>query len=445
MDFKDIVYVLIFALSPVGFLVLLRKPKLSLFMLVASFPFFDVQTMNLGGGFLLLSAQKVFGGLAVIFLVLDYSRTERALRFVTPQLVFSVILLFWLFVCFIYNDVAQLHWAQQFLSNLLFVFLVTNWMDDLDEVGDIVVVFLVMLAFSSFYSLITIGEAAFSEEDGRLTGTMLNANRAAQAYLLGSGLSIAWIFKNSGNVRKQILGIVFLIVFIYFMVLTASRSAVIGFTVMVSFLLLLNFGRPGWLKIVVSIVIAVSALSFLAPSVFKARIQMIPYLSEQGTEYQEVRGTRSLQYKLAFQLAEENPVFGIGPGMFKKYYSRVVEPVERGVHSWYLEMATNGGMPALILYVLLLLSSAWVFFSRWMNAPKEEDRLFASAMFSLSIGMMFFGVTSSEAISKLNFLLIGLGSSLWVIAKRKEELARSLVNVKQPDVESSEVVVVVKR
>lgn len=103
-------------------------------------------------------------------------------------------------------------------------------------------------------------------------------------------------------------------------------------------------------------------------------------------------GTSRLDfYTAAVRIALDNPVMGVGLGNFQYHYPRYQKKVEffaKYPHNFYLSLASQGGIPALIAFLVLL------FFigrriKRNISAMDDEDNdLFRPVAIAMSIGLI---------------------------------------------------------
>lgn len=111
----------------------------------------------------------------------------------------------------------------------------------------------------------------------------------------------------------------------------------------------------------------VLSIVFLAPSTYLSRLQTI--INYQGDKSAE---TRLEMWSNSIRMIESNPLFGIGPGNFGPRF-----PHGMTEHEAYLQTASELGLPALLVYVALLVGgchSAWK--ARTAAARKGTDSSF---------------------------------------------------------------------
>ncbi len=397
----------------IGVLYLLfRNPKNSLYLLVATFPMFNVETLNFGGGFLVLSPNKVFGAMVVVLMVVDVISKGKEFRFFSAHMLLSLLLLAALLISFMVTDARSLSWAQRYLSNLFFLLAMVTWIETRAEVDRARGVFILSLAVFTIIGLLGFG----SEVEGggtveaRFEASMLNANRAALAYLIGVGFSIGWLLRNLDSRWRRWAGIAMVSLLAYATMLTGSRAGLIALLITLSCIPFLLWTTPGRRSVLIPMTIAAVCLAVLMPQVMAERAKEIPGVGG-GLGKEEARRSRIHQYRLALQLIDESPIVGAGPHEFNRIYSQRVEGhIKRSLHSWYLKVAVDGGIPALVLYLLLFLATFLAGLQQALRSADPGLRREGWAFAVLVVGLAFFGTFSSVPYSKLIWLLFTFGA-----------------------------------
>lgn len=149
--------------------------------------------------------------------------------------------------------------------------------------------------------------------------------------------------------------------YLYVFLRCQSRGASIGFAAG-----LLVFWLMQRRKLLVAAAMSIAltiGLAFLAPASYLERLQTI-------VNYQEDKSAtgRLEMWGTSLELISDNPFFGIGPGNFEPQYPGASQ------HNAYLQVASEAGLPALLLYIALLLTgfrALWV--TRRLTAPQAKN------------------------------------------------------------------------
>jgi hypothetical protein len=83
----------------------------------------------------------------------------------------------------------------------------------------------------------------------------------------------------------------------------------------------------------------------------------------QSVIYEESVSYRGDFWRAAWQMATNNPIFGVGPGGFRDNYMRnrdqtaasrpFVEDITDSAHNYFLDIASTGGIPLLLAYIII--------------------------------------------------------------------------------------------
>jgi O-antigen ligase len=109
------------------------------------------------------------------------------------------------------------------------------------------------------------------------------------------------------------------------------------------------------------------------------------------------------------------PIFGVGVHNFVVYSGRWKE-----VHDAYLQMGVEGGIPALILYLLFF----WCGFSNLRRLRKMRDLdpeivLFVGALHSSLIGFIVGAFFAPEAYQFFPYFAVAQTSVIWAIVREQ--------------------------
>ncbi len=141
--------------------------------------------------------------------------------------------------------------------------------------------------------------------------------------------------------------------------------------------------------------------------------------SVQETAYESYEERRYLMFR-AIEGIVHYPILGVGAENFPIYSRKWKE-----VHAGYLQIAVEGGIPALILYLM--------FFARGfgnlrrlkkMKDMEPETKLFVGALYSALVGFMVGNCFAPEAYQYFPYFVVCFTSVLFAIVKEQ--------NVKQP-------------
>jgi len=186
----------------------------------------------------------------------------------------------------------------------------------------------------------------------RPVGTFNHANELGMAMSFWLLIIFAYLYK-----RQNILSFTALIFGVVTLAATLSRSSWLGFA-FVLFFTLFFFEKVKKIKspeiftkniLSMAIVAVVVTIFFIFP-----RAEKSLYTFSEGGGY-----FRSAQIRAAIELIKQNPLYGVGTGMsvpagLSQLPRTVFSLVPLGVHNWYLNITTEHGIPAILLFLALI-------------------------------------------------------------------------------------------
>jgi O-antigen ligase len=191
-----------------------------------------------------------------------------------------------------------------------------------------------------------------------------NPNDLATFCILNFGLILVVLQSAVGRWQRiaAFLGVVIIPVVI---IITQSRAGFLGLLAMGSLVLLRT--RPN-AKIIAMGVVAAVAVAIAAPPEVWERIGGLTKLKSQDTVAEaDPEGSAEERYKIwkvAAAMAADNPVFGVGIGVYPQVHAHYAAQREewkeargaRATHSTYLNILAETGFPGLLLYLTFLFS-----------------------------------------------------------------------------------------
>jgi O-antigen ligase len=269
-------------------------------------------------------------------------------------------------------------------------------------------------------------------EDGRLMGIqkgiLENPNDLAINIAINFPLCMAFMFAAKSGVRKAMWACA-LIVLMYGVVATYSRSGMIAMMI-TAVICLWEFGVKGrrFMLVASTTILGVLALGFLVASPrYLARMASLVRRPDPGSLIQgtmESHGEGSLEARAellreSVSLMLHNPVFGIGPGNFP-----AVTHAWHVAHNTYTEFGAEAGVPALVLFVALLVVSMRRI-RRVQKLPAyandEEIRIWSSALWAAMAGYAAGAMFASTEYNLFPYFIVGYICALYQIAGRPAE------------------------
>ncbi|MFQ5456256.1 MAG: O-antigen ligase family protein [Nitrospirota bacterium] len=252
-----------------------------------------------------------------------------------------------------------------YLNSLLLFFLIAYIVDSEERLKKIITVSLIafsIIIIVSAYNKMFQFDA--SQDYGRLGGigaTLSSSNLLAFVIVLMFPLYFYSLFVEQKRIKRYLLlGITITAIFDF--IATVSRGGFLGFMTMGAILMndLSKLKRKG---LVFLLITAVYIGSFFVSDMFIERMSTI-FTKPQETAYsatsQAIGSTRAREglLEVGIKMIELNPLFGVGMGNFKLGNREITGATgpKQVSHVTYIDYAAEMGIPALIIYLLLLFS-----------------------------------------------------------------------------------------
>jgi O-antigen ligase len=251
-----------------------------------------------------------------------------------------------------------------------------------------------------------------------LNGMYGNPNDLAFAIAMIIPFCFAFMLATRSVMQKAAWAVAMLIATAALM-LTGSRGGLVTF-VMAGLFCLWRFAVKGRRPLIVMAAgLAVVLLFVFAGSTLRQRFSAISgeniESDVQGSAYASYEQRRFL-IERSLQAIKQHPIFGIGAGDFTTYSG-----VWREVHVTFLQMAAEGGIPALILFLMFF----WRGFANLRRVARTPDldpetRLFSVAVQGSLVAYVVGAQFAPEAYQFFPLFAVAYTSVLVVIAERPE-------------------------
>jgi O-antigen ligase len=244
--------------------------------------------------------------------------------------------------------------------------------------------------------------------EGVLSGSYGNSNDLALTIVVSLPLCLVFLFGSRSKLRKTAWAMAMLTM-IYAVFLTSSRGGLISLIV-VTALCLWEFAVRGRRRYLVAVV-AIAGIVF---SLYAAQGVMSRLSAKDESAALSAEQRRELLIK-SLKVTAQHPLFGVGPGNFF-----VVSGNWHVSHNSYTQMSSEGGLPALVLYLLIL----WRGFANVRSVKRMTRRAgelgtLASAFRASLVGFVVGSFFASEAYQFLTYFLVFYTTILYQIASRE--------------------------
>jgi O-antigen ligase len=269
--------------------------------------------------------------------------------------------------------------------------------------------------------------------EGVLGGIYSNPNDLAFAIVLSLPFCLMFLLTARSAFRK-LLWIIALLAMAAALVLTASRGGFITLVV-AGTVCLWHFGVKGKrLHLIAASGLVVLILLGVAGGPLKDRFASMWGDEVESKQEASAHGSyeqRKFLMKRAMEGIEHYPILGIGPMNFETYSTEW-----REVHMTYLQVAVEGGIPSLILYLMFFGRG----FRNLRKLLKRKDlsvdlKLFTGALHSSLVGFAVGALFAPEAYQFFPFFAVAYTSALYASVQeddRARSEAQRLVGFKLP-------------
>jgi O-antigen ligase len=249
------------------------------------------------------------------------------------------------------------------------------------------------------------GVMIFSHGAGRLSaGSTYDPNDIALVFVTFLPVILAETFNRNMALRGVCLALGTMVLF--GIVLTGSRGAIIALGVQaLYFVLTAKKFRLLALGLVCAAFLVVVAT---AEQSLWDRFASLTAEGEAADYNLEDRAGRVEIWKNGLKIVADNPVLGVGVGMFGTAHFLLDGKIGLTAHNTYLQFAAELGLPGFILY-LAMLCSAWQLITRHVEDSEHVGS--RARWIALKVGLVGFGTASffiSAGYSSTLYYLLGL-------------------------------------
>ena len=257
---------------------------------------------------------------------------------------------------------------------------------------------------------------------GRLAGMgdglLSNPNDLAMNVALNWPLCLAFLLTGRGIARKLFWAVAMLVM-IYAVMATYSRAGFVALALAI-LVCLWDFGIRGRRAYLLGVAaFGLTGMIVVAPGNYVRRLETLVGRFQEG-DYD--RGSAEARKELLIKslaITATHPVFGIGPGNFPSYTG-----LWRVTHNTYTQLSSECGIPALLLFLLLLRRAFLnLFYLRKMpRVPeKEEMHLYASALSASFVAYLAGAFFSSSAYELFPYYMVIYTTLLYRLGFQQQE------------------------
>lgn len=369
-----------------------------------------------------LPVGKITGGLALLALIFAVPASKR--HKLTLELKVLLLLLVQLMICIpfaVWRYGAYDAVINRFSKGVIVALLIYMVASSIGEVRKLLAI------QAGTIAAITIASVFFHHtEYGRLMGiqrgTLENPNDLAINIAINFPLCVAFLFAAKKSLSKA-FWTVSLVFMSWAVIATYSRSGLLAMIVSV-LVCIWEFGIKGKRPVVLvtaAFTALIAVVVVLTTPNYLTRVESIFLGNIEGSgDRNSIEARRELLVD-SVNIMLKHPVFGIGPGNLPSYTL-----TWRVAHNTYTELGAEGGVPALFLFVLLLiLSLRKIRHVRKLPGyeASEDIRLWTSALWAAMAAYLAGAMFASTEYNLFPYFMVGYICAVYYIASLPVEAA----------------------
>lgn len=443
---KDVIvptWMMVTAIAIGGFVLFfigINRPQVVTYVLVAYLPFSKVLVGDFGGmaaAFNLTNLLMLF--IFVVWMTGRYSQNEP-MWLKTPLNVPIVLFILLGFLSVMRGNYYGSDYAwlavvefKRWITPIVMFFLVLNTVKDRATIKNIVIVMVIVttiVGLMAIYDYMNVGDSSL--EKARIGGIAGHSNTLAAFFNYYIFLPFGFFLMNRSKWKYWLLLIPFLIQFRGIMV-TFSRGGYLAFAFG---LYAIAFFRS---KIMFLLIVAATVLMMLNPILLPAgiRFRMGQTFNKPVSYAEAVTSADQMEdsldgssrsrleiWKGALKMIQEQPIFGIGYGLFfpliRHYW---IGGYSIDAHNTYLIIAAEMGIPALLIFLAIILITIWHTYRLYRTTQDPFTKAFAlgflGGLFGLLMSNMFGSRLDSQEVSSFFWILAALVMRLRILDLRE--------------------------
>jgi O-antigen ligase len=262
---------------------------------------------------------------------------------------------------------------------------------------------------------------------GAAGGIFENSNDLAINVAVNLPLCFAFFLRARGGLRKAMWGIP-VVAMLAVVLLTYSRSGFLSL-VMAGIVGLWQFGIKGRrYHLILLAVVAIVLMMAFAPENYAIRLQSIFVGRMAGSKDRGSQEARKELLETSLHMMAQHPLLGVGPGNF---------PIVTGkwlvAHNTYAEMGAEVGVPALLLFLLVLgagMNNLFVAQRSALYKANDEFRILTGGLMASMAAYMLGAFFADTAYNLFPYFLVAYTCGLRQVAEHPAETSSASVQAK---------------
>jgi putative inorganic carbon (hco3(-)) transporter len=364
-----------------------------------------------------LPLAKVTGVFMILALLLSIGKVRGRLP---REVIYLVVLAAWFFCTVPFSSVWR---GGAFLESLEFakilpaIFVVVWVVNSLPRLRKLLYLQSACVAVISIIAILK-GRMSNGRLEGVLNGNYANPNDLACQAVICVPFCMTFLIRSRNVVWKLAWGFA-IVLLSYVVVLTGSRAGLLAWGVAMA-ICTWEFAVKGRYRFLLVFALAGLVLLGVYGGKVARRFGAISNANTDATAYASAE-VRKRVFLESLSVTASHPLFGVGPGNFQ-----VLSGSWHSSHDVFLQLSTEAGLPALILYSMIL----WRVFSNVRTVKRSRDasvetRIWAKALWASLWGFMVASLFAPEGYQDFVYFLFMYSSVLFAIAVNQRARSRS--------------------
>lgn len=272
------------------------------------------------------------------------------------------------------------------------------------------------------------GFSYFTDRSDRFAGPIQDPNFFAAMVVFAIPVAVHKITNARSTLAASAWSVLVLLL-LFGLFATESRGAIvaIGFGMLVLMATMTTRQMAITALLGIAVIVAVGAT---ASDDLLDRIRTIGEVATEGSDVDKSTEGRLASWRVAYELAKQHPVLGVGPGNFNTYYQDtalqhglIFRGEGRSAHSLYLEFLAEQGVVGLGLFLIILALGARNIIRGVAHARRTGDSELAGLLGAFGAGLAAYLMAMAflhDSFPRFLWLVIALAVEAAAIGRRAE-------------------------
>ena len=379
-------------------------------------------------GLVVVPIAKIAGGLALIALIFSLKQIRSTLP---REVIYLFLLVGQLFLASAMSPVWRGGAVQSTLNFAKIIFIVTVISVVVNTPSRLRRLIFIQAASVAVIAAVAVwrGHLLLGRLEGTFGAYYSDPNDLALAIIISLPLCLALLFL-SRSLLQRAAWVIAILVMLYTVFSTGSRGGFVALVVTAA-VFLWEFAIHGRRRYLLALTVLASVILWqFTGSLLVGRLKGTLNADEDtAAAYASSQARQQLFWK-SVEVTKQHPLFGVGPGNFDQ-----VSGLWHTTHNSFTLMSSEGGLPALVLYVMILLCGFKNLRATKRLAPRgTETRLLAGTLFASLAGYTVGSLFLSVAYAFFPYILVAYTAALLSIARksaREIQFARQATSEKR--------------